>query len=269
MIVAVDTGGTKTLVATFTKDGTLQASHTFPTPKDISLYLTTLTTAISQLHPGIPRAIAVALPGIIEGTTAIWCKNLQWQNIAIAELLQPHYPQTPIFVENDANLAGLAEARMQKIDTPCTLYITVSTGIGTGFVHHTAISRTLQQSEGGQMLLPYQNKLQQWEEFASGKAIFAHYQKFGNELHDPAAWEDIADRISRGLLALIPLTQPRVIIFGGSMGAYFTRYQQPLEQILADTLPPHIIRPTLVQALHPTHAVAYGGYFYAIDQLAR
>ena len=42
MIIAVDTGGTKTLVAAFSTDGSLQKAIKLPTPKDIAELITQL-----------------------------------------------------------------------------------------------------------------------------------------------------------------------------------------------------------------------------------
>jgi glucokinase len=57
-----------------------------------------------------------------------------WRNVNLVELLGAHF-RTPIFVGNDANLAGLAEHRYGAGQgVRHMVYMTVSTGIGTGVI---------------------------------------------------------------------------------------------------------------------------------------
>lgn len=57
-----------------------------------------------------------------------------WRNVNLRELLGSRF-QTPVFVGNDANLAGLAEHRYGAGQgSNHMIYITVSTGIGTGVI---------------------------------------------------------------------------------------------------------------------------------------
>ena len=109
--------------------------------------------------------------------------------------------------------------------------------------------------------------VQKYEEFASGRAIVRVYKKFAREITSKRVWRQIADRISRGLLVLTPIIQPDVIIFGGSVGTYYERYGEYLEETLKKHLPENIPAPKLVQAKHPEEAVVYGCYYYGIDYL--
>lgn len=248
----------------------MKAHVRFPTPKNTVKYLALLREALAELPiRGKVDAVAIALPGIIKDDIAIWCKNLGWQNFDIKKALGPLFDGAPIFVENDANLAGLAEARMLKPLQSSVLYVTVSTGIGTGFITDGEINKGMRCSEGGQMLVEFDGRVRQWESFASGQAIFETYGKFGSEIKSKRQWRHIADRISRGFLAIIPLSQPDIIVIGGSMGAQFKQYAEYLTGYLEEGLPPHIKRPQFIQARHPEHAVVYGGYYHATDKLAR
>src|SRR5690606_25422172 len=139
--------------------------------------------------------------------------------------------KAPVLIENDANLAGLAEARMLDPTPVSSLYVTISTGIGTGVITNGHIDPGLRLSEGGRALIEYDGSVREWESFASGKAIYTIYGKFARDITNKRHWDQIADRISRGFLAAIPLIQPDVIIIGGSIGTYFQRYGKQLEAI--------------------------------------
>jgi predicted NBD/HSP70 family sugar kinase len=192
---------------------------------------------------------------------------LPWTNFNIAAELAGVLGDAPVFIENDAKLAGLGETRFLKNIPNQSLYVTISTGIGTGIITYGHIDPALHNSEGGHALVEYDGVVQRWENFASGQAIYKVYGKYARDITSKRAWYQIADRISRGFLAIIPVLQPDVIIIGGSIGTYFDRYGKQLEGLLKEKLPPHIPCPKIVQAKYPELAVIYGCYYYAIDNL--
>lgn len=269
MIVAVDTGGTKTLIAGYTEDGKITTEFKFPTPTKRSEYVDVLITHLTALFdPTKVDAIVIALPGIIKNGVAVWCNNLHWKNFDLASELKGVLGGAPLFIENDANLAGLAETRLRTPMPASSLYVTVSTGIGSGVITNGKIDPGLRYSEAGRALVEYDGVVREWETFASGKAIYNTYGKFARDIKSKRTWNNIADRISRGFLAVIPIIQPDMIIIGGSIGTYFKQYDTQLKAILREKLPDHIPLPKLVEAKHPEQAVIYGCYYYALDVLA-
>lgn len=269
MIVTIDTGGTKTLISAFSLDGKIGEQHKFPTPRVFNNYVNLLKeTLVRNYSDEKVSAIVIALPGIIKNDIAIWCNNLGWKNADVKSHLEGVLGNVPIFVENDANLAGLFETRALKKVPLSSLYVTVSTGIGTGFISNGTIDPALATSEGGHALVEYDGLVQPWESFASGRAIYEAYGMYARDIKSPQVWYAVADRISRGFLAVIPITQPEVIIIGGSIGTHFAKYGSVLSDILKERLPAHIPCPKLVQAKYPEQAVIYGGYEYAKDKLA-
>lgn len=269
MLVAVDTGGTKTLVAGFSEDGIIGEQVKFPTPKNQDEYTAQLRSTLKNLFGGQRvEAIVIGLPGIIKNDTAVWCENLKWSNFNVVKALDGVLGDTPILVENDANLAGLAETRILRSTPESSLYVTVSTGIGTGVITNGTIDQGLRHSEGGHALVEYDGLVRKWESFSSGQAIHDAYGMFAHDIHSKRVWNQIADRISRGFLAVVPIIQPDVIIIGGSIGTYFDQFAPQLENILREKLPAHIPCPIFRQAQHPEQAVIYGCYYYALDTLS-
>ena len=269
MIVAIDTGGTKTLVAGYDESGAVVVQHKFPTPKKTTEYIDAVSTHLVALFSEKPvTAISLAVPGIVRDGVAVHCPNLGWENFPVAEELRGVLGDVPIFLENDANLAGLAEARTLPEPVRACLYVTISTGIGSGIIIDGHIDAGLSHSEAGHALIEYDGIVRQWESFASGRAIFEAYKKMGKDIKSRRTWMQIADRISRGFLAVIPILQPEVIVIGGSMGTHFEKYEAYLNAILEEKLPRMITTPRIVQAQHPEEAVIYGCYYYALDQLA-
>ena len=164
-------------------------------------------------------------------------------------------------------MAGLAETRSLKTIPAQSLYVTISTGIGSGIITNGKINYSLRNSEAGHALIEYDGVVREWESFASGKAIYKTYGKFARDITSKRTWNQIADRISRGFLAVIPILQPDIIIIGGSMGTYFEKFGDQLTNILKEKLPEHIPCPKFIKAKHPELAVIYGCYYYAVDNL--
>ena len=269
MLVTVDTGGTKTLVASFSEDGTLGTQIKFATPKKSSDYVDLLRETLLENYKGqTVEAIVIGLPGTITDGVAVWCQNLKWRNFDVRAALKGVLGDAPILVENDANLAGLAEAHALKSIPPLALYVTVSTGIGSGIITNGIIDPSLSHSEAGRSLVEYDGVIREWEDFASGKAIYEAFGKYARDITSKRTWYQVADRISRGFLTLIPTLQPEVIIIGGSIGTYFDNYSEKLVGLLKEHLPSHIPMPKFVQAVHPEQAVIYGCYYYALQILA-
>jgi glucokinase len=268
MIVAVDTGGTKTLITSFNENGEASEFIMYPTPRDFNEYATTLKQKLTQNYSqSNVDAIVIALPGIIQNGVAKWCANLDWQNVDLKNELHGILGSAPIFVENDAKIAGLAAAKQMKTPPKSLFYVSIGTGIGTAMINHGKLDSAFNRSEGGHMLIEFDGAVQEWEKFASGKAIFETYGKYAKDIDDPKMWYQIAKRISRGLLAAIPLLQPEFISIGGSIGTYFDKYYDALVEILNKNLPFHIEVPKIIQTQNPEEAVVYGCYYYALDSL--
>lgn len=268
MIITVDTGGTKTLVASFDEKGVLGEQIKFPTPKDPAEYTQTLRKILTDNYSDKPVEVIVsAVPGTTKDGVAIWCNNLGWKNFDVRSALSGVLGTTPILIENDANLAGLSETRFLETIPAQSLYVTVSTGIGSGIITDGHINLALSNSEAGHALVEFDGVVREWESFASGQAIYKTYGQYARDIKSKQIWDQVADRISRGFLAVVPILQPNIVIIGGSIGTYFENYGEQLQAILKEKLPEHIKCPLFVQAKYPELAVIYGCYYYAIDNL--
>jgi predicted NBD/HSP70 family sugar kinase len=260
MYLAVDIGGTKTLVAVMTKGGKIVESTKFPTPKKYEHFILELAHTIHHLKHKDFEAAGVAAPGQIDRKhgRVIDFGNLNWTNIPLQAECE-RIMKCPVVIENDANLAGLSEALLHK-DTRTVLYITVSTGIGTAVVSNGRLDPALLNSEGGHILLPYKGKLTKWETFASGKAIYNHFHMRAADIHDEADWKHIVRNLSLGFYEHIAIIEPDLIIVGGSIGTYFERYGHLLQAELNKRKVPVITIPPVVPAQRPEVAVIYGCY---------
>ena len=267
MIVAIDTGATKTLVTSFGKNGVMGEQVKFSTPKEPMDYVQELkSTLVALFGDKKVDVIVIASPGVIKNDSYTMNPNLPaWVGFNIRSKMAGVLGNAPILFENDANLAGLGETRQLRKIPAQALYVTVSTGIGSGIITDGHINVALRNSEAGHALIEYDGVVREWESFASGKAIYKAYGKYARDINNKRIWNQIAERISRGFLAVIPILQPDIIIIGGSIGTYFEKYGEQLQNILVEKLPAHINCPKFIQAKHPELAVIYGCYYYALD----
>lgn len=266
MMIAIDTGGTKTLIVRFDDRGQIVAQKKIPTPHDQSEYLNAIIHETGQLLQGErPDAISIALPGVIRDHVAVVCKNLDWHNFDVISRIRPYWPDTPIYLENDANLGGVGAANLLPSCPQKLLYITLSTGVGGGFIVNGDIDPVLSDGEFGDLGLEYNSRMTNWEDIASGRAVYRIYPGQLDQRTDPVVKQEIARRVARGLLALLPVLRPEIVAIGGGFGAKYTYIQDLVDQelsVLSDQYLPHIIT-----SPHPDEIVAYGCYYHARHQL--
>lgn len=265
MVLTVDIGGSKVLVATFDGRGKIINSQKFKTPHEYPEFITELKkTILMVLHDKKPTACSIALPGSIdrEKGVALYFGNLPWENVEISKDLSDTL-DCPIYLENDAKMAGLAEADAVRDSYSRVLYVTVSTGIGLGLTVNGKIDHSVSDAGGRAITLEHQGKIMAWEEFASGKAIVAQTGKMASEITDESDWYLVARNIAIGLIDLITLLSPECIVIGGGVGSHLDKFKGKLLNELEIYKSKMIDLPEILKAQHPEEAVVYGGYLLA------
>jgi len=261
MYLAVDIGGTKTLLAAFDSKGKIQKELKFPTPQNYETFLTELDSNVKKLGVGDFRAAAVAVPGLLNRETGkvLALGNLPWKNEPIEAEIE-RLVACPVIIENDAKLAGLSEAKLLIKDFKRTIYITISTGIGIALITDGIIDTKVGDLGGRGLLVEHNEKLVPWESFASGKAIFEKYGKRASDITDEEAWKLIAHNLAIGFIDLIAVLQPDVIVVGGGVGAHYKKFEKYLLKELKSYEVPMLPIPPIRQAQHAEEAVIYGCY---------
>lgn len=266
MYLAVDIGGTKTLMAVFSAKGKLLESVRFETPKDYPDFLNELKNTFEKLEHKADITVCVAgAPGRIDRRTnqsVIAFGNLPWENVAIGEALE-EICGVPAVLENDANLAGLSEAILISHAYKKALYITISTGIGGVVIINGIIDPEYADMEFGHMIFEHDGKLQKWQDFASGKAIFNKYGMRASDIDDPQTWYAISRNIALGLTNVITTVTPDVVIVGGGVGSHFEKFSDRLHEELMLFGSNLVSVPPLREALRAEEAVIYGCYEFA------
>jgi glucokinase len=263
MILGIDIGGTKTLVASFSDKGTVISEKRFITPKKYTDFIKELTARLVDLNTTFTKAVVAAPGKVIRPIGDVEAfGNLSWNNVHLARDIEKII-HCPVKVENDANLAGLSEAHLLDKIPHRVLYVTISTGIGTGIITDGVIDPDFVDSEGGQMLFEHDNKLLSWEDFASGKAIVAKYGKKASEINDPKIWEEISMWFAIGLVNLTSVLDPDIIIIGGGVGTHFKKYEFMLKKHIKKLTPPVVDIVPVIEAKDPENAVINGCFEFS------
>lgn len=140
-VIALDLGGTDLKAARVTRDGALSDFHKRPsrTLESAEAPLEVMAAAVAALS-GDAKAAAIGLgsPGTIDPRTGVLVGRTahlpHWQDFAIRDVLAARFG-LPVFVDNDANLAALAESRLGAArGASVSVTVTLGTGIGCGIV---------------------------------------------------------------------------------------------------------------------------------------
>lgn len=115
--------------------GTMLQQVNYTVERQDSLNIAAVDAAIDQLIQSVDApllGIGVASPGIITDHQAVTAPNLGWQELALGEHIQTRY-HVPAHINNNANVAALAEARLDDSSDNMML-VQISRGIGVGTV---------------------------------------------------------------------------------------------------------------------------------------
>ena len=244
-VIGVDLGGTKLLAGTF--DSSLNVhhrAHRFARGNGTADVLDTIVDAVREARDaaeGEVDAVGFGIPSLIdqERGVAVTTVHLPIRDLPFRDLMAERLG-LPVFVENDATAAMLAEWRFGAA-RGCSdaLLITVGTGIGGGMVAGGALVRGAQgaAAEFGHMTIDYDGPLCPCgahgclEAFVSGTALAREARALGLEMtsaqvaelaHDGHAGAralvaEMGTRLGTGIANLVNAFNPQVVVLGGGV----------------------------------------------------
>lgn len=141
---ALDIGGTKILAGLIDRRGELLARRRIETlavrgaEEVIARAGATLHALLHEVgaDEAALQAIGCSVPGPLDSKsgTVIFSPNLGWREVPFVELLR-HQFAVPIAIDDDAHCAALAEWHLGAArGTRSAIYVTISTGIGSGII---------------------------------------------------------------------------------------------------------------------------------------
>ncbi len=237
MFLSVDIGGTNTKIA-ISKDGfKIDKKISYLTPKKYDDGIDLLQEKIEELtENNIPKKISVGTKGAIdydEGRLINASTLINWSGHSLKKELELRL-RTKVYLENDAALAGIAEASKRK-KYKILAYITLSTGIGGARIINGKIDYHATPFEPGHMILDPNGRF--WpgcgqkgcfESMGSGTAFEISYGVKAENCFDVKIWEDHAQTVSTGLVNVITMWTPDILVIGGSLIKAGDKFTKPL-----------------------------------------
>lgn len=139
--IGIDLGGTK-ILAVLAENGELLGRHKLPTPitGGPRAILDAMSVAAHEVDPaGTAAGIGVGVPGPVvpgSGVLPLACNLSGWTTpVDVAGELSDRCDRLPVFIDNDCNLATLAEHRLgagRGVDNFVGVFM--GTGVGAGLV---------------------------------------------------------------------------------------------------------------------------------------
>ncbi|HEX4165473.1 MAG TPA: ROK family transcriptional regulator [Bryobacteraceae bacterium] len=141
--IGINIGVEQTLYGLSDFNGRILNQRTISTGDNAEKFLTALADDIhgfleADFRGGKLAAAGVSLPGLIDRVDGclVRAPNLSWQNVAVKSILERQL-KLPVYVENDANAAALAELWYGPIEVwsaHCILFLLVVEGVGSGLI---------------------------------------------------------------------------------------------------------------------------------------
>jgi predicted NBD/HSP70 family sugar kinase len=231
LFVGLDIGGTKFMVASADQNGNIiertRADNTYNFETDLAL----LNQMITDVNHGEEiLGIGAAIGGPLEWEHGIVSPLHQpaWNNIPLKQIMEDRW-KCPFYVDVDTNVAVLGEYYCSNITASKLLYITLSTGMGGGFLIDGKVYRGLNGThpEIGHQSIHYHcinpgailcecGAKDCLEALISGNGIRRIYGKPAEELSQ-AEWEEVAYNLGQGLRNLAAILTPDIIRIGGGI----------------------------------------------------
>jgi glucokinase len=295
-VIGVDIGGTNIRVALLNEELEIIRKET-----DLSDHYRTSEEFFAVIHKMLRKvdsnneadAIGMAIPAPwtnhmtrLKDVTNVPCI----ENISI-EALQDYFAGYSLFIENDANLCALLESDCGAAKTyDNSIYITISTGIGSGIILNNHIYHGAHGYAGeiGSITISEASKdyvMNTLEGLCSGKALdqesslwfgngadtkelFLQYDRGNKTAKDII--EKWLDHLASGLASVIQIFDPEVIVIGGPVVLNHTWILDRLKERIAKRVLGKLAdQIEIVPAQYGTEVGIIGAGYYAFKQKRR
>jgi len=225
--ILFDIGGTKMRVAISNDLKKISDTKKFSTPKNPIEGMALIIKAVKDLAGEEISAIAGGIRGILNETKTGIIQDgalSSWVDFDVVGALTTEF-SVPVYLENDAALAGLGEAHYgagQGIDI--LVYHTISTGVGGVKISYGKIDESSMGFEPGHQILDIDRTIlgpdivPTLQNLVSGTAVEERMGMKPYEIpQSDVLWDELAGYLAQGIRNSILYWSPEVIVLGGSM----------------------------------------------------
>jgi len=229
--IGLDIGGTKLMAAAADREGNILRRARTPTSTSLKEDLQSLNRMISDLSAGEKiLGMGAAVGGPLDCVQGVVSPLHQpaWREVPLKTIMENQWG-CPFSVDVDTNVAAMGEYYLGHVTADRFLYITISTGMGGGFLIDGRIYRGAAGShpEIGHQSIPYRCLYPEnihcecgapdcLEALISGNGIRRVYGKPAEHL-DSIEWDEVAFNLGQGLRNLATIYAPGEICLGGGV----------------------------------------------------
>ncbi|HVX45902.1 MAG TPA: ROK family transcriptional regulator [Mycobacteriales bacterium] len=230
----------------------------------------------SALPGGLDRlaAVVVGVPGLVDPATGdmAYAANLPGWSANVRSGVQAALPDTQVILENEVNLAGVAEQRLgAAAGRDSFALLSLGAGIGVAVILSGQVYRGASGGAGEAGYLPIGPG--EFHDLAGGPALLELAREHGAGAQtDPAAaiaaadaslLPRLADRVAVGAAAICALLDPGLLVLGGDVGRAGGAELAGLVQARLTDRVPH--RVTVTPAAAPGNPVLQGAHLLGLD----
>lgn len=267
MYIGIDLGGTNVGIGIVDSENKLIYKDSIPTKRENGfndiiediIALISKTINVNNIPKSHIQGIGIGIPGIVDPKSQIIidCVNLRWNNVDIKSAIEEKL-SIPVFVGNDATVAGVAELVVGAMKGYHTgVLLTLGTGIGGGIIINGHVYDGFHGigSEIGHMIVGENyydcncGRNGCLETFSSSTAIIKHARKLIEEGNDSAIITEVKGNLNSidgkvifdqakagdkvackvigrmtnylaiGIMNIISIIDPEVFVIGGGLSA--------------------------------------------------
>ena len=275
--ILFDIGGTKTRIGVSFDGKRLGKVRVIPTPKTARKGIKIILDAAQELAAGEKiKAVAGGIAGSFDRRKSIIVgggANIKgWMGVYLKEKFEKVF-RVPTYLENDAALAGLGEAKFWAGKSKeIVAYITVSTGLGGAKIVNGKIDPHARGYEPSYEIVNAGAYRKSWDDtrlrtYLSGNGIKKRFHKDPALIKRRVIQNELARWLAVALNNVIVFWSPDIIVVGGSVMNIIpmSRVRAYLDKIYQRILPP----PPIKKAALGDFGGLYGALIYLRQQRAK
>lgn len=280
MYIGIDLGGTNIAVGLVDETPKVIANSSRPTGatrdykeiiKDMAELCKEVTEGAGYTMDDI-KGIGIGSPGTVDptGEVVIYANNLGWDNIPVVQELKKYYPNIPMKIDNDANVAAYGEYVVNGNGAESFVAVTLGTGVGGGIVLNNRIYKGFNGSGGeiGHFVMTYDGEQCTcgrkgcWETYASVTALIRQTKEaieknpdslmaknaeeegkvsgrtsFEAAKQGDKVAQEVVDTylkyVADGVTSIINIFQPNVLVIGGGISKEGDYLLNPIKEYVA------------------------------------
>ncbi len=263
LYIGLDIGGTKLMVAAADGNGKILRKIRTPTSDTLHDDLDALNQMIGEVaYRENILGMGAAIGGPLDWKTGVVSPLHQpdWKEVPLKKIMEKRWG-CPFYVDIDTNVAALGEYYMTDLDVSRFLYITLSTGMGGGFLLNGKVYRGDNDAhpEIGHQSVAYRSSNPQavqcecgapdcLEALVSGNGIQRIYGKRAEKLTETER-DEVAFNLGLGLRNAATFYAPNLIRIGGGVAVGSGKsFIKKAAKVMSQHL--YIVPPPIVELSH-------------------